>query len=99
LKNNGADSYKELMELKNKYNNIIHDDNVVNKINEHKNYLQDTNEINNDNKISENFKEDDDILDSDFKKFKRNINLLEKTIKNDTVKALTIENYDDDIMK
>jgi len=38
-------------------------------------------------------------MDSDFKKFKRNISLLEKTIKNDTVKALKIDNYDDDFTK
>jgi hypothetical protein len=88
------------MNLKNKYNNIINEDNITNKVNEHMNYLIDDYEINNDNKTSENFKEEeDDIMDSDFKKFKRNISLLEKTIKNDTVKALTLDNYNDDITK
>jgi len=33
-------------------------------------------------------------MDSDFKKFKKNISLLEKTIKNDTVNALKLDNYD-----
>lgn len=87
------------MKLKNKYSNTLNDD-YDNKFNEHKNYLHDDNEINYGDTIIENSKEEEeDIMDSDFKKFKNNIKLLENTIKNDTVKALKIEDCDEDIIK
>jgi len=43
------------MNLKNKYNNIIPEDSIANKLNEHKNYLIDEYE-NDNNKITENIK-------------------------------------------